>query len=418
MNIKKRKILYITYHFPPSKKIGAIRARGFAKYLPAFGWDVIILTALLPDNPDCLFNIVETHPPYQKFLPYIFNPDLRERLKFMKGPFPNFFERIYSFFRGMIDIPDSRIGWLPFAVSVGKEIMKKERPQAIVSNFGPATCHIIASHLKKLNPNIFWLADFRDPWTQFRPDSFRTFIERHLEYQTLQVADAFSIVSDYLANALQKEFPNKPVYVIPNGFDPDEISPFTNPVTEKFIITHTGSLHPVYRSPENFFKALANLICSNRINKKDFLIQFYGDKQNWVIDLAKKFDISDIVRYEGFKNREEILNHQRTSQILLLFWRSGKGEEGTLTGKVFEYLAARRPILSIGKRATELVNLLYKTNAGIHCNNIDEMEKFLHAAYSQWQLHGFVKYMGIENEITKYSHLEMARKFSEILNNV
>ncbi len=412
-----KRVLYITYHFPPSKKVGAVRAKGFAKYMPAFNWKVTVLSPVLPGNPDNQFHIVETHPPYQKILPYILDSKLRRRMRNIPSCMPAIHKRIYSFFRGMIDIPDSRIGWLPFAVCAGKKIIEKEKPYAIVSNFGPATCHIIASYLKKSYPEIFWLADFRDPWTQFRNPSLRTSFEKSLESKTLRHADALSIVSEYLADALRRDYPDKRVYVIPNGFDPDEMTTENNPETPMFVITHTGSLHPKFRTPEILFKALQNLIKLKKIRKEHIRVMFYGHNQLWVLKQACQYNLKDIVSYEGTRNREEILEIQRNSQILLLIWRSGKGEEGTLTGKIFEYLAAGRSIISIGENAGEVERLLQKTNAGVHCRTVSEIQDLLYREYQQWLADGRVKYEGVRQEIMKYSHIEMARKFSQAIEN-
>ncbi|MGB9642954.1 MAG: glycosyltransferase [Candidatus Ratteibacteria bacterium] len=415
MSKNKKKVLYITYHFPPSKKVGAIRARGFAKYLPEFGWHVIVLTTILPDEPEHYFNVVQTHPPYQKLLPYLTNPELRRRLKSIAGPLPGFNGRIYSFFRGMIDIPDSRIGWLPFAVSAGKEIIKKEKPQAIVSNFGPATCHIVASYLKKIYPEIFWLADFRDPWTQFRRNSLRTRFEKSLEKKVLERADALSIVSEYMADRLKKDHPDKRVFVIPNGFDPEEISTETSMITDSFTITYTGSMHPLSKNPSMLFEAINNLVKKNALDKKDIKINFYGPDLYWVLNLASRYSLRDIVQYHGTQPRHMIISIQRKSQILLILTASLQGEEGTLTAKIFEYLAARRPIISIGEKGGEIEKLLIKTQAGNHCQTLQEIEIYLVNAYKQWKQRGQVTYMGIKEELMRFSHIEMAKRFVNIL---
>ncbi len=412
-----KKILYITYHFPPSTKVGAIRAKGFAKYMPCFGWKVIVLSPLLLGTPDSEFHIIETHPSYQKMPRYIFNRNLHKKIKSISTFLPPIHQRIYSFFRGIIDIPDSRIGWLQFAAYAGEKIIEEEKPDIIVSNFGPATCHIIASYLKKSHPEIFWLADFRDPWTQFRKNSIRTRFEKSLEDKTLKYADALSIVSEYLANALHKDHPDKKIYVIPNGFDPDEMIIENNPTTDKFIITHTGSLNMKFRRPSILFEALHNLIKIGKIEKQYIRVIFYGQNQSWVLRDAHSYGIDEIVSYGGVKNRQEILEIQKNSQILLLIWRSGKGEEGTLTGKIFEYLAAGRPIISIGEKPGEVERLLQKTKAGIHCRTVSETQNLLYHAYQEWLKNHCVKYHGIRQEIMNYSHIEMAKKFSKALEN-
>ncbi|HOV21569.1 MAG TPA: hypothetical protein PLW95_02675 [bacterium] len=412
---KMKKVLIITYHFPPSKKVGVLRIKGLAKYLPEFGWEPVFVIPLLQQEPEINSQIIETHPPYQKFFKYYFSK-AKKRIKKISLPLPPFHKRVKSFFRGMIDIPDNRIGWLPFAYEAGKNLIEKEKINHMISILGPATCHLVGSNLKKRYKNIFWIADFRDPWTLYKNNTLINKYKRNLEIETLKEADAITIVTRKLAYDMKKIHKNKDIYFIPNGFDPEEIDLQPQKLTENFTITHTGSLFINKRSPELLFKALSELIKEQKIKANDISIRFFGKNQNWVLPLAEKYGLKDVVKYYGERERKECLKKQRESQLLLIIQVEGKGEEGCLTGKIFEYLTSFRPILSIGDKDNEVSNLLKETDSGIHCTTVCELKETVLKYYREWEEKGYIGYSGIKEEIMKYSHREMAKKFADILN--
>ena len=410
-----KKVLIITYHFPPSRKIGAIRSKGLAKYLPLFGWKPIFIVPLLFEKPDENFDVIETHPSYQKILPFYFSRRGRKNLERISKPLPPFYKKVYSFFRGMLDIPDNRVGWFPFAYEVAKKTIEEENIRHLISIFGPATCHIIGSRLKRRYGNIFWIADFRDPWTLYRKMTLRNKFERKLEMETLKSADIISIVSEEMAEDMKGFYKNKKVFFIPNGFDPEEMADGNQELTKKFTITHTGSLDKKTRNPEILLVAVSQLIENGKISKKDIELRFLGKKQEWIVNLGKKYNIKEVIKYYGWKEREKVINFQRKSQILFLLQTKGIGEAKAMTGKIYEYFSSLRPILSIGEKENIMKKILKKTNAGIHCSTLEEIKEVLLNWYKEWKLTGVVKYRGEKKEILKYSHIEMAKKFAKIL---
>ena len=206
---------------------------------------------------------------------------------------------------------------------------------------------------------------------------------------------------------------NKRCFSIPHGFDPEIFFNSTNNLDSKLTITYTGSLYKGKRNPEILFNAINNLINKGSIKSDDILVNFYGDE--CIKDVIKKLKIEKFVKYKGRISREETLKKQKTSQILLLINGNSEIETSFYTSKMFEYLAAQRPILAIGKRGI-IQELLNETKSGVFCEDINSIEKQLLKWYEEWKLYGEVKFKGTRNKILKYSHIEIAKKFANILN--
>lgn len=430
-----KQILIITYNFPPRSGVGSVRLEGLAKYLPEFGWKPIILTATLPGEPDPRYEVIQT--PYNdnlRFLKRKSELELNEIDQKQTRGF--FFKRFLTnqnlsklklftlrFIYDILAYPDEFKGWYRSAVNSANELIKEKTIHAMISSFKPATSHIIASKIKG-TWHIPWIADFRDLWTQnYNYHDYHTIIrksfERHLELKTLSRADALTTVSEPLVDALRKLHPNKPVYEIPNGFDPLEISTISsNELTNDFTITYTGTLHGCKMDPSPLFKAISELISEGCLNPSDLKIRFYGIPERCLEVLTERYGVREIVKQYGYVSREESLKRQRESQILLLLnWSHIEGH-GVYTGKLFEYLAAQRPILYLGKSGGVIEKILNETGAGVYAPTADEIKGHIRNCYSEYKSKGLVYYKGERTKIDKYSHREMARKFSDILSSL
>ncbi len=427
-----KRVLIVTYFFPPRPGVASLRLRGLAKYLPEFGWEPTILTARLPAEPDSKFKVVETYYPgnvwdslkkmfglsiEREMRDQLYDPDnkietsLRFKLLKLASKIPS--ERLIGSF---IAYPDAMKNWYPFAVEKGEELLKNEKFDAILSSFGPATCHLVACELKK-RYNLHWVADFRDLWSQgdnYLYGPIRRLIYRGLEVKTIRYADVLTTVSEPLAQQLRSLHNEKTVMVIPNGFDPDEIG--TAPLTKKFTITYTGLIYEGKRRPEILFKAISELISKGLIERENIKVCFYGTKRHLLVQrYVNQFKLEDVVELHPILPRDVVLQKQRESQLLLVLGWDSKDGVGVYTGKVFEYLAAQRPILSVGGPRGVLSSLLEETNTGIHASTHEEVKQALLEFYKQYKAHGYVPYKGRMEQIMKYSHREMARKFAEVL---
>jgi len=422
-----KKVLVIAYFFPPRPAVASLRPSGLARYLPEFGWEVVILTAALPAKPDPHFEVIETQ--YHDCLGFgkkLFRLDsqspliaqVKNKLKVKSERSPLDF--ILATVGGIMAYPDPQKGWRRFAVEAGEDILRQQNIKAMISTSPPETSHIIAKRLKD-EFEIPWVADFRDLWTQnyyYLYGPLRKVIERRLELNTLATADALVAVSQPTADDLRSLHRQKPVHSIPNGFDPAEVNTTPRKLTDKFTITYTGILYPGKRSPESLFAALHDLITEGSMDAGDVEVRFYGLELGWIDKRAELYGLTGIVRQFGTVPREIALNKQRESQLLLLPKWNDAQQRGNYPAKIFEYLAARRPILAMGGFPDVVDQLLDETKAGVSGQTGEEIKALLLRFYKEYKSTGAVSYSGDEAKTNKYSHRQMAKKFAAILDSL
>jgi hypothetical protein len=245
----------------------------------------------------------------------------------------------------------------------------------------------------------------------------RTLIERKLEIKTLAMADALVTISPYLAEKLKK-LHNKRIYSITNGFSEEETDKYEDKLTDKFTITYTGILYLAKRDPIKLFQAVNELISNKIVDANDIEIRFYGPKESWLEEEIKSINIKKIAKLYGLVDRMTALKKQRESQLLLLLLWDHPEEKNVATGKLFDYLGSKRPILAIGGSKGFVKEILDETNAGIFAISIDEIKNFLVNSYQEWKRNGIVSYSGKMSNINRYSHREMTKKFSEVLERI
>jgi hypothetical protein len=406
--------------------IGGIRLYGLAKYLPECGWNPIILTPVLPGEPDPRFRIIQT--PYddvvglwKKRMGLNTEKSLNAQLGVSRAKNrPSVIDRLVYLPNEIITYPDPVRGWYKHAVQAGDRLLQSEKIDAILSSSYPVTCHIIAKTLAE-KYQIPWVADLRDLWTQNPYSNHcapRRFAERRLELRTLGKASALVTVSEPLADDLSHLHAHKPVYVITNGFDPEDACFDPPELTDKFTVTYTGVLYDGKRDPVMLFEALKNLIRDGVIDPDRVEVRFYGSLDPWLFDEIKGAGLEGVVKVLGFVPRSVALEKQRESQLLLLLLWNNPQEKGVYTGKVFEYLAARRPIIALGGPEESVVkDLLNETQAGYYISSLEDLEVILSKYYSEYVRTGAIPRTK-ESAIMKYSHLEMAKKFAHLLDKV
>ena len=184
------------------------------------------------------------------------------------------------------------------------------------------------------------------------------------------------------------------MYTITNGFDPEQLNPGV-PLTKKFSITYTGKIYRGRQDPEPLFRALRTLIDEKKIDPALIEVQFFGDREEWLINDSKKYHLENVVRIHGHISREESIRKQRESQVLLLLTWNDPEEKGIYTGKLFDYLAARRPILALGLPGSVVSDVLSQTGAGITVTSDEEIKDQVMTFYREYSERGFVSYSGI-----------------------
>ena len=378
------------------------------------------MTTPVGENPDSRFGppndfkeknrVIETHgysSPYGK-----------KRLTSKKyGRIRPFLKFLYGYYREIAHYPDSEKGWKPFAVKAGDELLQNEDVDAMISSSSPVTCHLIARELKEKH-GIPWIADFRDLWTQnhnYPYSRLRRLFEKKLELKTLSTADTLVTASSPITEKMKKLHKGKSIHTITNGFDPDKMSNGKANLTSKFTITYTGQIYPK-QDPSKLLVALKDLISERAIDTNDVNVRFYGPENDLLARKLEEYGLSAIVSQCGIVPREISFEKQRESRLLLLLKWEDPQERGIYTGKIFEYLAAKRPILATGGTDDVVKELLKETNAGIDAQTVEDIKNALRRLYAEYKLSGKITYQGTSEKVNRYSYREITEKFSEVLN--
>jgi len=417
-----RKVLIITYLPYATPRMPAL-----ARYLPEFGWQPLIMTPPCPKETDWELRVIETS--YRDAFSLLrrmlgLKPgedDLRKQVKerFGSNSKKSILDSVLTIGGAIINYPDSKKGWKPFAIDEGRRLLQKENIDVIMSSSAPVTSHIVARELKQ-EYGTPWLADFRDLWSQnhnYTYGPLRRLVDRRLEVKTLATSDALLTVSQPWAEKLIALHKGKPVYTITHGFDPEEVNDPPAKLTAKFTITYTGSVYTKH-DPSKLFAALRDLISTGTLNPDDIEVRFYGPETEWLGKEIEQYGLSSIVKHYGLVPRSVALKKQRESQLLLRLKWEGTGERGAYSGKIFEYLAARRPILATGGTEDVVSELLDETGAGISALTVEDIKATLKELYQEYKQNGKVAYKGEESKVNKYSCREMAKKFAEILDGM
>jgi hypothetical protein len=414
-----KNVLIIAHLFHASPRIP-----GLAKYLPKFGWQPIILTVPLGENPSSHFGPPDDFRKNNKVIEtggYISSYGKKHLTSKKYSKIRPILKFLYRYYREIAQYPDSEIGWKPFAIEAAQALFEHENIDAMISCSSPVTVHIIARELKN-DHDVPWIADFRDLWTQnhnYQYSSLRKMCEGRLEIKTLAPADALVTVSPLWTGKLQTLHKGKEAYTITNGFDQEKMSNGRTKLTSKFTITYTGQIYKENQDPSKILVVLKDLLSQRAIDPKEIEVRFYGPVDEQLSAQIEELGLSQIVKQLDVVSREASLEKQRESQVLLLFDWEDPAEKGVIPGKIFEYFAALRPILATGGFSGNVVEmLLNKTGAGKHCMTVEDIKRNLLTLYSEYKTKGVVAYSGDVEKIKKYSYLEMARKFAEILDHL
>ncbi|MDP2931788.1 MAG: hypothetical protein Q8O05_04730, partial [Chloroflexota bacterium] len=318
----------------------------------------------------------------------------------------------------IINYPCPDKNWRPFALKAARELWQQEKIEAVISSSPPVVSHLIGGELKAAH-QVTWVADLRDLWSQnhnYIYGPVRKFFDRRLERKTLSKSDALVTVAEPWAEKLRSLHRGKPVVSITHGFDPAEVNSPPAKLTAKFTITYTGSIYPGKQDPVKLLDALRDLISEGAVKPGDIEVRFYGREQDWLDNAIAQHGLSDVVKQHGLVPRQVALEKQRESQLLLLLDWDDPLERGVYAGKVFEYLAARRPILATGGSRGDVVGeLLAETGAGVHAPTLADIKDTLRQLYQQYRATSAVAYHGDEAKVNQYSQREMARKFAGLL---
>lgn len=371
-------ILLITYYWPPAGGAGVHRWLRFSKFFKENGWQMHVYT---PENAHYPIIDEELNSEIENTLIQvkhpIFEPQqlLAKKAGFGKASGVNTTKKksaIQSamiWVRGNLFIPDARLFWIRPSVKKLTAYLK-EHPEIthIISTGPPHSVHVIARNLKRKMPTLNWMADFRDPWTQIDfyadllPSKWADNKQKSLEKSVLKEANQVITVSNDCAQGLE-EIGNRSVHIITNGFIFPEFNPKERILSEKFTIAHFGSMAES-RNPIVLWKALHELVLENSNFAAHLQIELYGNVDLSILKSIDEYALGDY--FEGVKTvkHSESIALQQSRSILLLIANNTPNVKGILTGKFFEYLGAKRPVLAIGAIDSDLNDTLKLTNGG------------------------------------------------------
>jgi glycosyltransferase involved in cell wall biosynthesis len=374
-----KKVLIITYYWPPSGGAGVQRWLKFAKYLPEFGWQPVILTvdpqyASYPQRDESL--MAEIHPDCQVYTTKSF--ELYNLYKLFSGKkevpyggFANeskegFLQKASKFVRGNFLLPDPRKGWNKYAYRKAAELIRQFGIETVVTTSPPHSTQLIGLRLKQ-KFNFRWIADLRDPWTdiyyydQFMHTALARRIDLNYERKVIENADLLITVSEdvkrlFTMKAGKAAVPK--IAVVPNGFDHEDFGQELVPTALKKVITYTGTISEAY-DVDCLLEAIGRL---DDGFKQNLIIRFVGKIP---LSIARKFELKGIeTELIGYVDHHLSIDYLFRSDLLLLVIPKVKNNRGILTGKFFEYLASRRQVLAIGPTDGDLAKIIHETNCG------------------------------------------------------
>ncbi len=372
-----KKVLIIAYYWPPAGGPGVQRWLKFITYLRDFNVEPVLY---IPENPhypiedaSLINEIPDGITIYKKaiFEPYklasVFSSKKTKTISsgLIKTQKQSFLEKTFLWIRGNLFIPDARKFWVKPSITFLEKVIKKEKIVTVITTGPPHSVHLIGLGLKQ-KMNINWISDFRDPWTtigyhkKLKLTKASKNKHKQLEYKVLNTADKIIVTSSTTKEEFKAITP-KPIEVITNGYD-IEIGE-NNTLDSNFTIAHIGSLLSG-RDPINLWKALSELITENMQFKNFFRLQLVGVVSDSVLENIKKYGLIDNTNIIGYLSHKDAVAFQRKSQILLLVEIDSEDTKGIIPGKVFEYFAAKRPILGIGPKNWEVGSLIKELNAG------------------------------------------------------
>ena len=379
----EKKVLIITYYWPPSGGSGVQRWLHFSRYLAQLGWEPIIYTpenaeapiideSLLDDFTDSVHVI--KYPIWEPFDAY--KALTGKKGKKLQTGFLNeggkqdkkWIQKIALWLRANLFIPDAKKFWIKPSVQHLSAFLKDHPVDIIVSTGPPQTTHLIALGLKRAT-GIPWLADFRDPWTNI--DWFdklpMTFLakrkHRNLEQAVLREATGITCVSRTWTKEFE-ELANRPVKLITNGFAPQDFQHFNKKVDKHFTILHTGSLN-ADRNPTVFWKFLAQEISTNTFLKEKLKIQLVGAVDISVVQSIESCGLLPYLDQRPFIPHQEVIELMSSCSLLLMPLNNVKNQQGIIPGKLFEYLASNQPILAIGPKNGDSAQILLEQQSAL-----------------------------------------------------
>ena len=422
-----KKALVITYYWPPAGGSGVQRWLKFIKYFRDFDVEPVVYTAENANYPITDKSLVNDIPKGIEILKYpiwepntifnFFGKKKNESAGFLNSK-PSYLGKLLQYIRANYFIPDARKFWVNPSVKYLKKYLSENKIDVVITTGPPHSIHLIGLKLKE-QLGVKWIADFRDPWTEIDyfhqlPLSKKAIKKHHyLEKKVLTLADSVLVVGNTMKTKYLKF--NKNIETVTNGFD-GEINNGKVILDSKFTITHIGLMN-ADRNPKMLWEVLSEILSENIEFTKDFELRLVGVIDNAVLNDIKNFKLTKNVNIIKYLPHNKVIDYQRKSQVLLLVINNVPSAKGILTGKIFEYLMVKRPILAIAPKNGDLAEIIETTKSGvvIDFNDREFLKKSILDFYSVFK----EKKLEVNSiDIMQYHRKELAKKVSGIINKI
>ncbi|WP_289044359.1 glycosyltransferase family 4 protein [uncultured Olleya sp.] len=377
----KKKVLIITYYWPPAGGPGVQRWLKFVKYLPEFNIEPIvycpsnanypILDQSLQSEVDPSITILQQpiKEPYK--LAQLFSKKSKTISKgiIAEKNKQSLIERLMLFVRGNFFIPDARKNWVKPSVNYLSTYILDFNIDTIITSGPPHSLHLIGLQLQQ-KLGVKWIADFRDPWTSIgyhkQLKLTKTSVKKHknLEDKVLNSANQIIVTSPSTKTEFE-QITNQPISVITNGYDKEEV--VVNQLDKKFTLSHIGSLLSK-RNPEVLWKVLQDLKQEDQDFANQFQLNLVGSVGEEILQSIAKFNLTNSLNNIGYLTHIKAIEYQKKSQLLLLIEIDSEDTKAIIPGKIFEYMVANRPIIAIGPKGADVASIIKDTNTGVFFN--------------------------------------------------
>lgn len=396
-------VLILAYYWPPSSGSGVQRWLKMVKYLPQMGWKPVVITPKNGTAPYYDQTLLKEVPPEAEVIftgtlePFALYNLLQGKKKNEAIPVgmmgikdsKSWFQRLATWFRGNVFVPDGRMGWYPFAARAALKYMENNPVDLIVTTGPPHSVHLAGLAIKK-QTSLPWLADFRDPWhgiyynASLKRTAWANKKDQRLEREVLQHADVLTVVSEGMRDMYAGK--TKRIEVVLNGFDTDDMAPVFHAPTSHFSLVHVGNFFPYMNVPA-LWGALKELVNENPAFAEDFKLQFTGLLDGTVHEQLIKNQLHEQLVLTGSVKHSEATSIQSKANLLLFVIPNTKDNKLVVTGKIFEYLASGSDILSIGNVESNVANILLNTGRQPMLSYVDKQgfKTQIMAAYTAWK---------------------------------
>lgn len=391
--ISMKKFLLITYYWPPSGGGGVMRWAKMTKYIREYDWEPIVYTPengetaafdeslnqqVIPNLQVVKTPIWEPYDLYKTFLgrkkgEKIYSGYISE------GKKDSLTQKIAVFVRTNFFVPDARMFWISPSVRYLREFLQENPVDAIVSTGPPNSMHLIAEQLHRVT-GIPWIADFRDPWAHRTFSAKNSYLlpwvryrQNQLEKRVLRRANKVVTVSWSLKNEFEERVKRSDIEVVTNGFDHEDYQDYTSvPLDQRFSFYYTGSLSKP-QNPENFWRALHDAIELVPAIKAKLHLKLVGNIDYVVKESLQKFELLPYAEFIDHIPHEQVVNLQKKGQILLVLTSNSTHANGIIPGKLYECLAARRPIFALAPLSSDIAGIIQRTKGGVS-HSYDDLE--------------------------------------------